>query len=636
MEVSSSEQWSAAILSGSEDELTIEESYKHGYLKVLAACILLVAVVLITQLFKIQVVNGQWNLNLAEGNRLHQKIIRAPRGIMYDRNHQLLARNLASFDLVATPNLLPRITNDRQTIYSKIADMISIPASEIKQKAESKGLNFSQPVLITENLDRPKALLLDEKSSSLPGFLLDTNPIREYLDGGMLSHFLGYTGRISADELKTAKDYSPVDLIGKNGLEKYYEDDLKGVSGKEQTEVDANGKPVKLLASKPPTLGNNLILSVDFNLQQKVIEALKNGLEKAGSQRGAAVVMDPNTGQILAAVNYPSYDNNLFAKGISGVSYQKLLNDPNRPLFNRITLGSYPIGSTVKPILSAAGLEEKVITTATAITDSGKIDVPNKYNPSIVYTFKGWKPGGLGVVNIFRALAWSSDIFFYYVGGGYESFRGLGVNRLLNWYAKFGFGKKTGIDIADESPGYLPNPESKNARTGEIWYVGDTYNIAIGQGDLLLTPMQLVNATTVIANGGKLFKPRLVKEITAPDGHVVKKIEPEVIMADMALPSTLDIIRQGMRQAVESGTACCSISKEVPVSVAGKTGTAETSSAGYDGKNPRTKPHAWFTAFAPVDKPQIALVVLIENSGEGAEFAVPVARDILKYYFSPH
>ena len=296
--------------------------------------------------------------------------------------------------------------------------------------------------------------------------------------------------------------------------------------------------------------------------------------------------------------------------------------------------GGYPVGSTIKPFVSAAAFQEKVINTSTVIQDNGKIEVPNMYDPSIVYTFKGWKPEGLGSVDVFKAISMSSDVFYYTVGGGYQNFKGLGVTRLLSYYSKFGFGSKTGLDIGDETAGSMPSPEKKKKATGETWGVGDTYNISIGQGDFMASPLQLATALSSIVNGGTLYKPYLVKEITDENGKLVKTVQPQVTRSNLISPEYLALVRKGMRQTVESGTGCCSINREVPVPVAGKTGTAETSSEGYDGKNPRTKPHAWFEAYAPSDNPEIVVVALVEYSGEGAEYALPVVRDTLKWYFT--
>lgn len=632
-QVAQSEDWSAVVLSGSEEAGKLEQPLRSGYAPVFLFTAVLCVVVLLGQLFNLQVTKGQQNLVLANGNRIRQTTIHAPRGAIYDRNKQVLARNLASFDLVVNPAQMPRQSDKRAEIYGLVAGLTKQSSADVQKKAEASGKLFPQNVLIAPNLDRETALNIEEKSRQITGFSIDINPSREYLDAGSFSHFLGYTGRISAEEWLKNPSYQQTDYIGKTGLEQAYETDLKGQDGKQQLEVDVQGRQIRELASAPAVAGNSLVLSLDNGLEQKMAQELKAGIERAGAQRGVAIAMDPNNGQILGAVNWPSYDNNLFAKGISSADYKKLLDDPGNPLFNKAVGGRYPVGSTIKPFVSLAALEEQVITAATTVEDKGKIEVKNKYNPSVVYTFNGWNANGLGIVNVVRAIAQSSDIFYYVVGGGFENFRGLGADKLLGWYKKFGFGSKTGIDLNNESAGYLPSPSDKKAQTGESWYVGDTYNVSIGQGDLQATPLQLVTATAAVANGGTLYKPRLAKEVINNKGETVRTIKPVVAKNNFLSPANVAIVQQGMRQVVLDGTACCRIKSEVPVSVAGKTGTAETSSAGLDGKNARTKPHAWFTSYAPAENPQIAMVVLVENSGEGAEYAAPITREILKWYF---
>ncbi len=632
--VAESEDWSAAALSGSEQAGKLEQPLGSNVVRLFLLVSVIVATVLLGQLFYLQITKGQQNLVLANGNRIRQTTIHAPRGAIYDRNKQVLARNLASFDLVVNPAQVPKDKAARNEVYSQVGALIKQSPDDIRAKAEAKGKYFPQNILILPNVDRDTALNIEEKSRQITGFSVDINPAREYLDGGAFSHFLGYTGRISAEEWQKNVGYQPTDYIGKTGLEQAYEADLRGQDGRQQLEVDVGGRQIRELASTPAKAGNSLVLAVDNGLEQKMQQELKAGVERAGASRGTIVAMDPNNGQILGAVNWPTYDNNLFAKGISQADYQKLLNDPGNPLFNKAVGGRYPIGSTIKPFISLAALEEQIITASTTVNDRGKIEVPNKFNPSIVYTFNGWNANGLGVVNVVRAIEQSSDVFYYIVGGGFENFRGLGVDKLLSWYKKFGFGSKTGIDLKNESAGYLPNPSDKKAQTGEAWYVGDTYNISIGQGNLQATPLQLVTATAAVANGGTLYKPLLAKAVVDSKGKTVRDIKPEVAAANFLDPKNVALVQQGMKQVVLQGTACCRIKSEVPVSVAGKTGTAETSSAGLDGRNARTKPHAWFTAYAPAENPQIAMVVLVENSGEGAEWAAPIAREVLKWYFN--
>jgi penicillin-binding protein 2 len=631
--VSQSEDWSAAILSGSSDLVSREGSVPRFIYFALGVLLIAASGMLVSRLFSLQIVQGKRNSLLANSNRVRTTIIPAPRGAIYDRSGVLLARNVAQYDLVATPSQLPKSDSELNNEAGVLASILSKPQDEVLNNLKNARKSEQTEVVIESNIDRNKSLDIDEKSRDLGGLSLDTNPQREYLDAGMLSPFLGYIGRISAEEWKQNPEYRQVDMIGKSGVEYSYESDLRGVPGKEQVEVDSTGKPVRFLARVEPVAGKNIYLTVDWGLQQQMYNALKTEVDKAGSKAGSAVALDPQTGEVLAAVSYPTYDGNLFAKGISQNDYNNLLNNDAKPLLNRVIAGNYPVGSIIKPLISVAALQENVINSSTTVVDKGKLEVPNVYNPSVVYTFKGWKPEGLGVVNVTRAIEKSSDIFYYQVGGGFQSFQGLGERRVLDWYSRFGLGNKTGLDVGGESSGYLPSPEKKKKATGEQWYVGDTYNISIGQGDLKATPLQMAVANASIANGGKILKPHLLGSVME-NGSLVRKAPVDILKADFISADNLRLVQQGMQDVVASGTACCSIKNEVPVPVAGKTGTAETSSEGFDGKNPRTKPHAWFSAYAPANNPRIATVVMIENSGEGSTYAAPATKEILKWYFS--
>lgn len=607
---------------------------QSGYIRWFIAAVSLVGILLLAQLAQLQLIQGSRYQALADGNRVRQTVLRAPRGAIYDRHGTLLARNVANFDLVAIPARMPKKSQDRDPVYTKLSQILKKPVEDIRTLVEKDGRQSPSPVLIQPNVERDIALSIEENINELQGISLDTNPVREYVDQGYLAHFLGYTGRVSAEDLKTHPTYQQTDYIGKLGIERAYENDLRGQDGAEQTEVDSTGKPIKVLASKDASPGNSLRLSIDFGLEKVMAESLTKYMTAAGSTRAAGVAMNPKTGEILAAVNLPTYDTNLFAKGIKQADYSALVANTDRPLFNKVAAGGYPIGSTIKPMVSAIALQEGVITPSTTINDTGKIEVENIYDPSIVYTFKGWKPEGLGLVNVYRAISFSSDVFFYYVGGGYKDFKGLGAARLLKYYDLFGFGRKTGLDSGDEAIGYVPTPEKRKQQTGEEWGTGNTYNISIGQDDLRVSPLQLAVALSAFANGGKILQPHMVSAVIDQQGKVVREVKPQVVREGFISQANIDIVNQGMRLTVLEGTGCCSMNREVPVPVSGKTGTAETSSEGFDGKNPRTKPHAWFEAFAPSDNPEILVVALVENSGEGAEFALPAVRDTLKWYFT--
>lgn len=623
------EAWADAILPADAEARPVEEDANRRPLILVSILLVSVMVVLIGRLVMLQLMGGQRNAALADGNRLRTKVTRAQRGVIYDRNGTLIARNQPLFDVTVVPSQLPKDKDNRQRLYVQAANILGMDVNDFKKKAEAKGLQYSEPLLIASDVARDRALNFDS-AGSMSGVNLEINTVREYLDGGSLGSLLGYTGRISAEEYasKQAGDYQQTDYIGKNGLERQYEAILRGSNGSEQTEVDVQQRPIKVLASKPSVSGQDLTLSIDKPLQDELVKNIQAQLVASGSGRGAGVVLNPQTGEVLAMASLPGYDNNLFAKGISTKDYSSLVSNPNQPLFNKAFQGAYAVGSIIKPLVATAALIEKVITPNTTIEDKGSLQIPNQYDPSIVYTYKTWEPGGLGVLALNRAIAMSSDVFFYTVGGGFGPIKGLGVKRLDAWYNKFGLGSATGIDLPAEASGLVPSPESKKKATGEPWTLGDSYNISVGQGDLLASPLQMAVATAAVANGGTLYKPYIVSKVSDETGKVTKVSKPQVVRDNIASTEVLNTVRNAMREVVTSGTACCKIEQEVPVKVAGKTGTAET-----DPTNNK-KPNAWFTSFAPFDNPRIVTVILIEESGEGAEYAAPATRELLKWYFT--
>lgn len=647
------EAWTEAILPADAERLGAETDTNRRPILVFAAVIIGVISLLGVRLFALQIIGGDHNLAMADGNRTRQLVARAPRGDIRDRNGEVLASNQASFDVTVVPQQLPRDAAARSVLYARVAATLGMSPAEVAAKAEvtCKGLKLSSgcltmpvPQLIAANVERNRALLIDQDSAVLPGFSLDTNPIRQYKDDGLLAVFLGYTGRVNAKEATSDRSYGPTDLIGKLGLEKQYEQVLRGKNGYKQTEVDAMGRPVRVLASRDPAPGNNLVLTIDMGLQRQLAAAIGRQMAASGAKRASGVALNPKTGEILAAVSLPSYDNNLFGGGISNADYQHLVSDPGQPLFNKVVSGTYPSGSIIKPLGAAAALEAGIVTVATSVLDAGKIIIPNKYDPSKPSTYKGWETGhgGLGIVTVLTAISRSSDIFFYKVMGGLngtnEDFtRPLGVTKLTDYYGMFGLGARTGIDLPNEAVGRVPTPAWKKAVSGDGWYSGDTYNISVGQGDILVTPLQMVTALSTIANGGVVYQPHFISSVTDSLGTSKQAFTPVATRQGFVSQGNLDTVRRGMWMAVNdsNGTACCRIKAEVPVEVAGKTGTAETV-VHDDGSGAllQSRPHAWFEAFAPFKDPKIAIVVLVEHSGEGAEYAAPAAREALAWYFS--
>lgn len=622
---SKNERWLFGILSADKDAPTIEEEKPLRRFYGFFAIVAFTFVIIFGRAFYLQVVNGQESLRLAQENRFRVQTIRAPRGILYDRHKTPLVKNVANYEVTVIPTDLPPVAEQREQIYRNVSQIINIGPEKLRELAESKEekvsdeekLKYTQPILIEKSVTRDVSLVFESKQSSLRGFYVSINPIREYLDGGLLSHALGYVGRISEEEMKDNQDYAMTDYIGKTGIEKAYEGILKGTDGKERIEVDSSGEIIRTYGQEDPILGDNLMLSIDFGLQQKLTEELRNQMSKAKVKKGTAVAVNPQNGEILAYVSQPGYDNNLFARGISEKDYSKLLNNEDNPLIDRISQGEYPSGSTIKPFLAAAALEEGNITTKSTVSSTGGITIGQ-------WSFPDWKAGGHGTTDVYKAIAESVNTFFYAIGGGYKNIKGMGPDVMKSYLERFGFGNYLETDIGSSAKGHLPTPGWKEEAKGEAWYLGDTYNMSIGQGDVLVTPLQMVSALSSIANGGTTYKLHFLKAVVDADGHIKSEKSAEILKQNFMSATSISAVRQGMRQTITAGSARSL--NTLPVAAAGKTGTAQ-----YGPNN--SKKHAWFECFAPYDNPTIAMVVLLEGGGEGSTYASPVARETLKWYF---
>jgi len=578
---------------------------------------LIIMGVLLAQLLHLQITLGAFNRTLAQGNRLRDRTIPAPRGVIYSSNGTALVTNDASFSLEIYPLDLPKKGADRDAFYKNLSTVIQIPQEEIKNKVEGQGSSQAAPVVLKENIDRDSALLLETKITNSPGVVIGINPVRDYKQITGLSQIIGYVGKVTEAELKNNPQFQMNETVGKDGLEKTYEEYLKGKDGSDLIEVDSHGRAQRTISNLAPQPGDSLTLTINNDLEEEMAKALQAGLDSAGVKAGAAVAMDPKTGAILGMVSLPTYDNNVFTGGVSQDEYQKLVSDPNQPMFNRAISGTYPSGSTIKPTIAAAGLQDGVITENTTINDTGEIKVGN-------YVYPDWKAHGL--VDVRKAIAVSANVFFYAVGGGWDKIKGLGVQKLHDYLASFGFGKKLGIDLPGEANGLVPDPNWKTKVQHQSWYLGDTYHMSIGQGDMLVTPLQMVNSVAAIANGGSLLKPYIVQKITDQDGKVVTTTQKTVINSNFINDSNLQIVREGMRNCVDASYGSGRALSSLPIAVAAKTGTAQFGSEG--------KTHAWMTAFAPYNDPQIAIAVIVEGGGEGYASAGPVVQNIFNWYFT--
>ncbi len=636
----------------------------------------LVFVVLVGQLWRLQIRQGEYYSEVAESNRIRLQADPALRGVIYDRRGHLLARNQPQLTVSIVPAYLPEDQDARAELLLRLSELIEMPLRtapagpsylgnvsadlepipdsppgilDIVEKAEDN-LAFYRPALLKEGISREVALALEEEHLDWPGVLVQSEPVREYLYGPLTSHILGYVGPIPREDAERyqAQGYD-VNLhsVGISGIEHSFERDLRGVDGQKLIEVDVHGREIRTVGEPEPAVpGYNLQLTLDLDLQQATEEILQEQLRVLERKQGAVVALNPQTGEVLALVSLPSYDNNEFSGGISSLALQKLQEDASRPLVNHAISGMFPPGSTFKIAVAPGALEEGVVTANSTFYCGGILWLPNRFypgDPSLAQPFYCWihtSYGHHGSLNVVSALGRSCDIFFYQAGGGYrDQSRGLGEERLGQYAQLFGFGARSGIDLPGEATGLIPDAKWKRVNYSESWVTGDTYNMAIGQGFVLATPLQVLNAAATIANGGTLYRPQLVRQVIDGDGQVVRAFAPDVIRRVPVSAANLALVREGMRAAV-AGPGATAWTMNVPgVAVAGKTGTAEYfEDRNKDGLPDRDKhghlpTHAWFTAFAPYEKPEIAIVVFIYGGGEGSASAVPVAREILTYYF---
>ncbi|MCX6800105.1 MAG: penicillin-binding protein 2, partial [Candidatus Falkowbacteria bacterium] len=503
----------------------------------------------------LQIINGEHYYSLAQGNRIRLERVEPKRGIIYDKDHRPLVRNVANFLLYFTPSDFSKDKLTRLEILFKISQILENNPSMNSMESELKdikrgSLKFYQPLFIADSIPYEKAMKLLLVSKNWPGVIITNKTRREYdLDSLSMSHLLGYTGKISQSELEknNNSDYYPIDYVGKMGLENFWETELRGIKGQKQIEVDALGKEKRIIQEEAPIDGSHLVISIDSFLQQKIEQITLEHLKDFKVKRAVIIASNPANGEIMAMVNIPSFNNNAFARGIAQKEYDELIDNEDRPLLDRAIGGEYPSGSTIKLVMSAAALQDGIINEKTTFLSTGGLRIKDWFFPD-------WKAGGHGRTDVKKALADSVNTFYYYIGGGDGDFQGLGVNKIVYYATLFGLNAQTGIDLPGESSGFLPTKEWKLVTKGERWYIGDTYHLAIGQGDILVTPLQVAMFTSTVANGGKLYRPHLVKEIISPKNETVKTIDDTPVRENFISPQNIDIIKQGMRQSVTSGS----------------------------------------------------------------------------------
>ena len=609
-------------ISGKKIETPLPRRILQGFL----AFFIILILILFSKTFQLQVIENENLSALAEENKFIIYSIKAARGVIYDKDLNQLIFNQPTFDLVCKKSNLPQEENEKIKVLEEVSQIIKVEFDDLRNKISE---TETQIIPIFENLDHQTLIILETKIAELPGFQIERSWIRDYLDGEDFAHLIGYTGEIRAEELKEAPEfYSIFDWVGRDGLEKSYEEILRKNPGKLQIERDALGNVISQEIIRFPESGKSIVLWLDSELQKKIKTELEKELQIVGSQFGAAVALNPQTGGVLALVSLRSFDNNLFNPGSDPEALKNLLEDPLElePLFNRAIAGRYLIGSTIKPLIASAALEEKIISPQKKINCAGKITIPNPWDPNASSTKKDWMSHGW--TDLKKAIAESCNVYFYTIGGGYEDQEGLRPTKIKEYLELFGWGEKTGIDLPGEAEGFVPDKEWKKTTWGQGWWDGDTYNLSIGQGFLQITPLEVAAAFTAITNGGVLYQPQIVQKIVDKEKNIIEEIKPQILRENFIDPKNLQIVREGMRQAVtgvNSPHASAISLNSLPVSVAAKTGTAELGNDYY---------HNWVTVSAPYENPQIVLTIMIENVKEVHTAVLPVAKEVLKWYFS--
>jgi penicillin-binding protein 2 len=596
-----------------------ETSALHRRFKIMLIVVTVALSLLALRMWYLQVIKGEELKQKSENNSVRIRKIKPIRGLIMDTHREVLVDSQCSFDVLFVPSR----TRNIQTVFDQLGSLYQDASLNFDHEAFTPGrLKPFVPIRLERNVSREKLAIVETHTLDLPGVTVDVVPVRQYLGGEMMAHLIGYTGEISPEELDKdeSETYTSGDLIGKSGIEKYLDPYLRGKSGIEQVEINVLGKEVRVLGKEDPEPGYNVVLTIDALLQKVAWEAL-------AGKPGAVVAMDPRDGSVLALVSSPAYDPTLFNGGISQEDWKKLSGDPFHPMEDRAISGQYPPGSTYKMIVAAAALQEGLITPETSFVCNGSYELGNR-------TYRCWHKGGHGRISLHRAIVQSCDVYFYNVG------KLVGVDKLAEYARRFGLGAPTGIDLPREKNGMIPTREWKQTRFKEPWQIGETISLSIGQGYNLVTPLQLVTAYSALANGGVVWRPRLIKQIEAVDGQVIKAFAPE---RKSVVPISTNIIEQ-LKKALwgvvneEGGTGRAAQRKDADV--AGKTGTSQVISLPDNEKTrkfkyipSRFRDHALFVCFAPVHNPEIAIAVVVENAGHGGSAAAPIARKILDAYF---
>jgi penicillin-binding protein 2 len=598
---------------------TVDSDWYKQRLTGAILCVVAAFIILFVRLFYLQLISGTEFSRLSENNCIRIQCIDSPRGLVFDRHGHLMVDNRPSFDL----SIILKDAKPIAGTIDKLIRYIQAPSGEIQTKiGRIKGISTYKPVVLKQDIGRNALAAVEAHKFDLPGVIIDVKSRRHYVNDGSASHLIGYLSEISSEELKSSqyRQCRGGDFIGKFGVEKAFENFLRGMRGGRQVEVDATGRVIRVLKTVDVNPGADVHLTIDHRLQLKAEDLLVG-------KAGAVVVMDPRNGEVLAMASSPGFNQNAFVSGMTHEEWQTLVSNPMRPMENKAIQGEYPPGSVYKIITAMAAFEEGVIDENTTFFCPG-------YHQFGDRVFKCWKKGGHGNMNVVSAIEESCDVFFYQVG------QKLGVDRLA-WYAKAcGLGSASGMEIDHEASGLVPTSDWKKNRTGIPWQAGETLSVAIGQGYNLVTPLQMANLISAVANGGKRFKPLIVSKIATPEGELILKSEPELVGQLPLGSSTLQYLKKGLWHVVNGSRGTARAVHVRGLDISGKTGTAQLFSRKADEVEreedieAHLKSHAWFVAFAPADDPELAMSVIVEHGEHGSSGAGPIAREIIKTYFN--
>jgi len=601
------EEFASDVLRGEEQDF-VEVPISMSMFLFAGICIAGLISLIIGRVIFLNIVQGDFYQARAETNMNREKPVPAHRGIITDRFGTVLAKNTETFSVFLNVGDLLRDRKELTAVVSQLSETLNISAETLEEIIKSGDYENKSEVPVVRNITSEEAIAV--RGLNLAAVTVENDFRREYADGPAFASILGYTG---------TSDKS-ANVVGKAGLERYFDAQLRGTDGVYVYHRDAKGNLLDERPAVDAVPGQTLTTTIDAGLQKYFYNRLQAGLRSLGVRSAVGIAMDPKTGEVLSMVSLPTYDNNIFMTPGTSKERVALFNDNGRPLFNRAINGAYNPGSTIKPMVALAALHEGVITPNTTVYSKGYIEIPNPYVPDKPSRFVEFNQEVLGTLNVRSAIARSSNVFFYTAGGGFEGMKGLGINRLNSYWQKFGLGSKTGIEADNENVGFLPSSEEKEQRTKQPWRIGDTYNVSIGQGDLRVSPLQLINFTASLANDGIMYRPSLIKSIGG-----VQELQDKPVLDYSTWTKELTEVQAGMRDGVSKTYGRSNLLHNLPFTSAAKTGSAQIAN--------NTKTNALFIGYAPYEDPQIAVLILIENAVTGSLNAVPIAKDVLNWYY---